>query len=415
MSQAAVIQTTEAGVNRTFILTVCLIVNLMLGIVYAFSIFIIPLETSFGWARHETALTFSFVLVFFSFGLLTGGNVMAKFGPGRTVAIGGVFAAVGSFIASFTVNKYMLYVSYGLLTGYGLGLASLVPTAVLMRWFPDKKGLATGLAAMFLAFGTFIMGSKVAGWLVSVYGWTVTFKIFAAIFIVIVSGLGLLLKFPPAGFAPAGWTPPPGQTEIWGYSRPSTLKTTACWLLFAWLICIQMGGLMVIGHVVPFAAEQGVSMENAAMAMGIYAIANGIGRLFFGWSHDRFGLKPAMFVNSLFMACGLAGMIYLFKSFGFPGLIVAICLVGMSYGGTVPLTALLVNSFFGPKFFAKNFGMSTVPGVMIGGLIGPVIGGYIKTVTGSYTIAILSAAVLAAIGTVVSTLLKAPPPRTDEA
>ncbi len=401
--------------NRSFIMAVALLVSLVMGMLYAFSIFIIPMESTFGWARHQTALTFSLVLVFFSLGMLTGGNVMARLGPGKTASLGGLLAAAGFLLASFTTNLYILYLGYGIMGGYGIGLSNLVPTSTLIRWFPDKRGLATGLVTMFLAFGTFFLGTKLAGGLVGAYGWAITFRVIAGVFLVVVAGGGLLLKFPPAGYAPANWTQPAGQAETWGYNRSSVLKTGICWLICLWLLCIQMGGLMVIGHVVPFAAEQGVSLANAGLAMGVYAIANGLGRLFFGWFNDKFGLKPAMVVDSAFMALGLAGMVYLFALMGFPGLLTAICLVGMGYGGTVPLAALLTNSFFGPKFFPKNYGFFTLPGAMVGGLIGPMIGGYIQATTGSYTIAILSAAALAGLGILVSAILTPPPRHTDEA
>ena len=404
-----------AGERRLPIMAVALLVSLVMGMLYAFSIFIIPLEASFGWARHQTALTFSLVLVFFSLGMLTGGNFMAKLGPGKTASLGGILAAGGFFLASFTTNVSMLYFGYGVMGGYGIGLTNLVPTSTLIRWFPDKRGLATGLVTMALALGTFFLGTKLAGSLVGVYGWALTFRVIAVVFLVVVSGGGLLLKFPPVGYAPAGWTPPAGQAEMWGYNRSNVLKTGICWLICLWLLCIQMGGLMVIGHVVPFASDHGVSLPDAAMAMGVYAIANGLGRLFFGWFNDKFGLKPAMIVDSAFMAAGLGGMVYLVGAFGYPGLLLAVILVGAGYAGTVPLAALLTNSFFGPKFFPKNYGFFTLPGAMVGGLLGPMIGGYIKTATGSYATAIMTAACLALLGIIVAAILKAPPRRTDEA
>jgi OFA family oxalate/formate antiporter-like MFS transporter len=405
----------QAATNRGFIMAVALLVSLVMGMLYAFSIFILPLENTFGWARHQTAFTFSLVLVFFSLGMLTGGNVMAKVGPGRAASLGGLLAAAGFLLASFTTSLPILYLGYGILGGYGIGLSNLVPTSTMIRWFPDKRGLATGLVTMLLALGTFFLGTKLAGGLIGAYGWAVTFRVIAGVFLVVVAGGGLLLKFPPPGYVPANWTPPAGQAEVWGYNRTNMLKTTCCWLVCLWLLCIQMGGLMVIGHVVPFAAEQGVSLTDAATAMGVYAIANGVGRLFFGWFNDRFGLKAAMVMDSAFMGLGLAGMIYLFAALGFGGLIISVCLVGMGYAGTVPLAALLANSYFGPKFFPKNYGIYTMPGAIIGGLLGPMIGGYIKTQTGSYTIAILSAAAVTVIGLVVAFILKAPPRHTDEA
>jgi OFA family oxalate/formate antiporter-like MFS transporter len=410
------IQNAPAPSNRTLMLVLALMVSLFMGLLYAFSIFISPLEATFGWQRSQTAMTFSLTMVFFSLGMLTGGNIMRKLGPGKTVALGGSLAALGFLIASFTPNLYVLYLGYGMLGGYGIGVSNLIPTTIVLRWFPDKRGLVTGLVTMFLAFGTFFLGSKLAGSLVASHGWAVTFRIIAAAFLVIVSGCGLALKLPPAGYIPAGWTPPAGQTgELWGYSRANVLKTSAFWMICLWLLFIQLGGLMVVGHVVPFATEQDVSVAAAVTVMGIYALANGVGRLFFGWLNDKAGAKVSMIVDSLFMGCGLLGMVFVFKAIGYPGLVISIILVGFGYSGTVPLAALLNTSCFGPKYFAINYGMFTIPGAIFGGLLGPMLGGFIKDSTGSYTIAILTASSLCVLAIIVTALLRYPPRRTDEA
>jgi len=401
--------------NRGFILVLALLVSSVMGMMYAFSIFIIPLESTFGWARHQTAMTFSLGLIFFALGWLTSGNFIARIGPGKTASLGGLLTASGFFLASFSPNLYVLYFGYGVMGGYGIGLTNMVPTAILIRWFPDKKGLATGLATMALAFGTFFLGTKLSGILVGIYGWAVTFKVIAGVFLVVAAAGGLLLKFPPPGYAPPNWTAPVEQTGMWGYNRAKMLKTGACWLICSWLLCLHLGGLMVLGHVVPFAVEQGVSMDNAVLAMGCYAITNGLGRLFFGWFYDIFGLRLAMIINGVVMVSGLAGLVFLFGIFGFPGLLAAVCLVGTGYGASIPLLALSINTFFGPKFFPKNYGFFGIPGAMSGGLLGPMIGGYIQTMTGSYTAAFLSAATLAVFSILLAAILKPPPRRTDEA
>ena len=157
-----------------------------------------------------------------------------------------------------------------------------------------------------------------------------------------------------------------------------------------------------------------MELAKALTAMGVYAILNGLGRLFFGWFNDKFGVKPAMILDCLIMGGGLLGMVFLFKALGYPGLLISVGLVGVGYSGAVPLAALLANSNFGPKHFPTNYGMFTIPGAIFGGLLGPFIGGYIKTTTGSYTTAILTAASLSALGILVTILLRQPPRRTDD-
>ncbi|MDR0621500.1 MAG: MFS transporter [Deltaproteobacteria bacterium] len=414
MSQTDAAISPQTGENRTVTLVIALMVSTIMGLLYAFSIFINPLEASFGWQRHQTAMTFSLTMVFFSAGMLTGGNIMAKLGPGKTACAGGLIAAMGFLVASFTPNLFVLYLGYGVMGGYGIGVSNLVPTSVLMRWFPDKKGLAMGLVTMFLALGTFFLGTKLCGGLVASHGWVTTFRVIAVTFLVVVSGIGLVLKFPAPGYKPRGWEPPTGQTDVWGYRRGNMIRTTAFWLICLWLLFIQLGGLMVVGHVVPFATEQGVPTAKAVLAMGFYAIANGVGRLFFGWFNDKFGVKPSMIIDCLIMMSGLVGMIVIFGALGYPGLLISVSLVGLGYSGAVPLAALLCNSNFGPKYFPTNYGVFTIPGAVFGGLLGPIIGGYIQARTGSYTIAILAAASLSALGIIITLLLREPPRQTDE-
>ena len=414
MNQAGTMNATEKPTtNRGFMMAVGMMVSLVMGTIYAFSIFVIPLESTFGWARHQTAMTFSLVMTFFGLGMFTSGDVMARVGPGKTVSSGGLIAAAGFFLASFSPNVYVLYLGYGILGGYGIGLTTMVTIVTMVSWFPDRKGLAAGLPLMSMAFGTFFLGTKLSGGLVDAYGWAITFRVLAGVFLLVVVSGGLLLKSPPPAYTPANWTPPDGQEEIWGYSRAGILKTGVCWMVCLWIVCIHLGGLMVFGHVVPFFVEQGVSPANAALAMGAFAIANGVGRLFFGWFHDNFSLKTAMITNGLFMVAGLIGVVFLFDIFGFIGVLVTICLVAMGYGGSIPLLVMTSNTFFGPKFFPKNYGFFALTGAMVGGLIGPALGGYLQAITGSYTVAFLSAAAVATLGVLIAATLKPPPKRTD--
>ena len=400
--------------NRGLILAVALVVSLIMGNLYAFSIFIGPLETSFGWARHETALTFSFIMVFFSLGMITGGNLMARLGPANTAALGGLMAAAGFFVSSMITNLWTLYIAYGAVAGYGLGITNLVPMSILMRWFPDKKGLVSGLLTMFLAFGTFFLGSKLCGHLITVYGWSATFKVMAGFFVLVILGSRFMV-FPPEGYQPPNWSPPPGQAALWGYNRLNMLKTGVAWALCLWMFGIQFGGLMVNAHIMPLAEEQNIARAAAANALGTYAIANGVGRLFFGWMVDKAGLKVSMSLDSMFMVAGLLGVLYLFPMMGYPGLLIGVAFIGMGYGGVIPQAALLAALFFGPKFFPKNYGFYTLPGGIVAGFLAPSFAGYVRTQQGTYTLALMVAVALSALTLIVSLTAKPPERRTDDA
>ena len=401
--------------NRWAILTVCLIVGLTLGILYAFSIFTKPLEASFGWTRTQTTMTFSWIMIFLSLGMITGGDIMARIGPKATASIGGLLMALGFFMASYTDSLLWLYISYGALAGYGIGLVNLVPMAVLMRWFPDKKGLATGLITMALALGTFLLGGQLGAYWVEIYGWSATLKILSAIFLVVVLGGSQFFSLPPAGYKPEGWNPPAGQSgESWGYNRGSMLKSKAFWMVFTWVFGIHFGALMILSSIVPFVQGQGLSLPQATAAMSIYALANGLGRPFFSTVSDKVGFRLAMIIDAVCAGLGLLGLVFMFNAFGYAGLVISLVLLGAAYGGTIPQCALLANLFFGPKFFPKNYGLYTLPGGIFASFLGPMAGGFIYDATGEYTNAIIAGAAVTAVSLVLALTVQVPPRRTDE-
>ncbi|MGL4208601.1 MAG: MFS transporter, partial [Candidatus Adiutrix sp.] len=116
-----------------------------MGILYSWSVFVAPLEAMFGWSRSQTSLTFSLIMFFMGLGMFSGGKIMEKIGPVKSEMLGGFLLGSGFFLASYTTSLLWLYLTYGAMAGYGLGVANIVPISTAMRWFPDKKGLIGGL------------------------------------------------------------------------------------------------------------------------------------------------------------------------------------------------------------------------------------------------------------------------------
>jgi len=390
--------------NRWMVLTMALICSATMGILYSWSVFVAPLETMFGWNRSQTGFTFSLIMVFMGLGMFTGGMLVQKLGPVVTESIGGSLLGVGFFLASYTTSLIWLYVTYGAIAGYGLGMANVVPISTALRWFPDKKGLVSGLVTMFLALGTFVLGSKLSPSLIKTYDVTTAFKVLGIVFLVVTLVSAQFFRFPES--VPGAVSGAKTQT-IWGAPTNEMLKTGTAWTIVIWGMSIQIGGLLIIGHIVPYAQSQGLELSQALVAMTVYAFGNGLGRLFHGWLHDAAGRRVSMSVNALLMLTGLLGLRFLPGSMGYTGLLLAVIPVSMAYGGAVAHFAVLIATFFGPKYFSANYGFYTFPGV-IAALIGPPLGGFVYDSSGSYQTAIMVAAGISIIGVIAAQMVKNP-------
>ena len=347
--------------SRLIILLAGLVLCTVCGVLYAWSIFVVPLEQAFGWQRPETSLTFTFMITFFSLGMFAGGKLL-RFGPARAVQIGGALLCVGLLWASRIDSVIGLYLSYGVVSGFGIGIVNLVPAAVCLRWYPERKGLVSGLLTMALALGTLLFGTVGAGWLI-------------------------------------------GKEEGDGVGLRDMLHTPSYWMIWGWMLTIQIGGLMIIGHIVPYALECGLTAAQAGLGMGVYAIANGVGRLFFGYVHDLFGRAWGMGLDAVFMGCGLVLLAVLPSRFGMAGFLIAAVPVALAFGGTIPQLAALIMAFFGPRHFGVNYGFSTSP-LMVASVCGPFIGGLIRAWSGDYLVALYVAAAITLLGVAPAVVLR---------
>lgn len=374
--------------QRIPVLVVGLSLSGVLGILYAWSIFVLPLEQTFGWNRDQTSLTFTLAMVFFGLGMFLGGKGLDNpaLGPRLTCSIGGLLVSGGFFMASFSDSLAWLYISYGILGGFGLGIANSVPMTVCLRWFPDQKGKVSGALAMALAFGTFFFGVQGGAYLIPLVGWATTFRLIALILFVVSFAGVITLRFP---------TTIPNQNHahaqnLWGYSLRQALGSLSFWLLLSWAFCLQFGGLMIIGHLVPMVVEQGISELQASIAIGVFSICNGLGRLAFGALWDRYGRRMSMTLNPLVMALGLLSFAFLPALFGVWGVWISAALAGLGFGGVIPHLAATTSAFFGPSCFGTIYGFAALS-FIISALTGPVVGSHIRTISGDYTVALFIA------------------------
>src|SRR5438045_3828533 len=197
--------------NRWFIAIAGIVMQIALGSVYAWSVFRIPLTHAYGWSISQVTLTFEVAILMLGFAAFGGGLWMKRAGPRRLAVIGGLGYGLGVILAGQARGHLgWLYVAFGLLGGSGLGLCYIVPVATLIKWFPDKRGMITGLAVAGFGAGALVT-APIAQRLIPSVGLPATFAIIGSAYLIAVVGSAFFMKNPPEGYRPPGWQPAPAQ------------------------------------------------------------------------------------------------------------------------------------------------------------------------------------------------------------
>lgn len=397
-----------AASGRWLFVVLGIVMNVCLGAVYAYSIFLKPVKEAFaGISAFQANLPFMVFLAFFSVLMFFGGRVMEKLGPRKLGMIGGIIVGLGWLLSAFASNIWMLTLTYGVIAGSGVGLVYGCPVSMGAKWFPDKKGLAVGL--MLAGFGgSALITGKVANALIPSVGLSTTFMYFGIAFCIILVVLSLPFRFPASGWVPAGWKPAAGTVAASDFTSGEMMKTGAFWGLFLCYIIGCVAGLMAIGISKPVGNEIiKISGETAATLVGIFAIFNAVGRPLFGFLTDKITPRNAAILNllmilivSIIMITAKEGdtMLYTISFIGF----------WLGLGGWLAIAPTATASFFGMKNYAQNYGVVFFA-YGLGAIIGGIISGQAKDVFGTYTYAFYPTAVLAVVGLVLAVaLLKTP-------
>ncbi|MCR4443358.1 MAG: OFA family MFS transporter [Peptococcaceae bacterium] len=380
------------------------IIMLVLGLIYAWSVFVLPLEKEFGWERDQTSLTFSLSMIFFSAGLMLGGALVDKKGPRLVTLTGGVLVCLGFVLASFTRVPLHLYLSYSIVGGVSSGVVYNCVLATAVRWFPDRRGLVSGLLMMGFGLGGMVLGSG-ASMIIQLMGWRNAFKILGLINLLVIILLGQFLRNPPEPGRPsAGSAEKPVSFQTGkDYDWPQVLRQPLFWSIWLWAIANISGGLTAIGHIVPFAAEKGIEENLAVLAMGVLSVSNGAGRIMFGYFSDRLGRKTCFIMDALTMMLALFLLATSLGKWGFKGLFVSAVLAGIAYGGVTPQLSSAMAGFFGQKHFGANFGLISTS-IGAASLFGPYLSGYLKTSTGVYEMSFYFLAAIALFSSVIAVI-----------
>jgi OFA family oxalate/formate antiporter-like MFS transporter len=397
--------------NRWVIAIAGVFLQVALGAVYAWSVFRVPLAKQFGWSISEVTLTFTISIFVLGFAAFFGGLWLNRKGPRVVALTGGTLYGVGVFLASFSHDLWWLYLSYGVIGGIGLGLGYIVPVAVLVKWFPDRRGLITGIAVGGFGAGALIT-APVATRLIQSVGVLSTFAYLGIAYLIVTVVTGLFMRNPPDGWKPAGWTPTASQTSHRAghdFTLGEALKTWQWWALWLLLFLNTCAGISIISQEAPlFQEETKVSAVVAAGMVGLASIGNAVGRVFWAWISDLITRRATFFV----MFVGQALLFWIFPNIITASLETIITFVVlMCYGGGFGTMPAFAADYFGPKNVGPIYGlMLTAWG--FASVFGPLLIAHMRETAGSYRGALHLIAGIMAISTLLPLLVR--PPRTGD-
>jgi len=428
--------------NRWIIVIGAIMIQLALGAIYAWSAFTTPLQgaqgslSEFAFSKTETQAIFSAGLATFAIFTIIGGRLSNKFGPRKIALLGGILLGLGYILGSFVGANFALKLFFiGILGGAGIGLAYVVPIAVGVKWFPDKKGLVSGLAVAGFGFGAFIwillanppsilglngLVTKQTGiFAYSIANVDNAFLIYGVLFFLLVSIGSLVMKNPPSGWKPAGWNPPictsKDKKVIFNCKPKEMCKTKTFYLLWLMFIIGALAGLMVIGNVQNFAKSptdgftaNGFSVQEAIDFAVIGAavclpIFNGAGRIVWGQVSDKIGRRKALVTMFLFQ--GIMMMIFFYTTTNPYIFYIFAALIGFNFGGNFALFPAACADSFGSENLGLNYGfIFTAYG--IGGIAGPILAGAVQDAGMSFLYAFIPAAIMCIIAAILAVIYK---------
>jgi MFS transporter, OFA family, oxalate/formate antiporter len=381
--------------------------QIALGAVYAWSVFRVPLSKQFGWSISEVTLTFTISIFVLGFAAFFGGLWLNRKGPRIVALTGGALYGLGVFLASFSHSLLWLYLSYGVIGGIGLGLGYIVPVAVLVKWFPDRRGLITGIAVGGFGGGALIT-APVATRLIQSVGVLSTFAYLgvAYFFITIISGT--FMQNPPDGWKPEGWSPTASETSQRAghdFLLSEALKTWQWYALWLLLFLNTCAGISVISQEAPIFQElTGASAIAAAGMVGLASIGNAVGRVFWAWVSDlitRRATFAVMFVLQvlLFWSLPSVATVTLMTIVAF--------VVLMCYGGGFGTMPAFAADYFGPKNVGPIYGLM-LTAWSFASAVGPLLIAHMRETAGSYRGALHIIAGVMAVSTLLPILVRPP-------
>ena len=330
-----------------------------LGAVYGWSVFVKPLVSSQHWTLTQVSLNFTLALAALGAGTVVGGLWLDKVGPRMVATVAGALYGLGYIVASFGVSHHSLaglYLGYGVIGGFGMGMGYICPVATVAKWFPDLRGLMTGVAVAGYGAGALIM-SPIAARLIQSRGIPYTFLGMGVVYGVLVILTAQFYANPPEGWRPEGWQPNSAVSKSATketFTVGEAMRTWQFWLLWMMLFLNTSAGIMIISQASPMAQQiVGLTPVAAAGIVGIISIFNAAGRVFWAWISDLIGRAPVYFLLFAIQAVIFFMLPHLTTKTLFAS---AVALVGLCYGGGFGVMPSFTADFFGSKYMGGIYG-----------------------------------------------------------
>ncbi len=352
--------------KRWLIAIAGVIIMTLLGTVYAWSVFVKPVMAAHGWTKEAVAVVFMIIIGTIGVAAAFGGMLVDKKGPKFVATLGAILYGIGVLLGGVALNMgniWILYLGYGVIGGLGNGLAYVVPIATLIRWFPDKRGLITGLAVMGFGLGAFFIGKIVPG-LINNIGVTNAFFTLGVVYLIGNVLAALTLKNPPAGWLPAGFTPPTSTVSAAdSFSWNEARRTPQWYMIWLMLFMNVTAGMGLLSKLSPMAQDvikfaQGIDdpAQLAVLGGGVLATAsifNGLGRLFWAAVSDKIGRKNVFLIM---FASQAALYFYLPQVSSVMVFTVIACYLLACLGGGFAVMPAFAADSFGPTYIGKVYG-----------------------------------------------------------
>jgi len=397
--------------KRWGIALAAILVQMALGAVYAWSVFRVPLSKLFHSTISQVTLTFTIAIFVMGFAAFLGGLWLNRSGPRIVILTGGLLYSAGIFLSSFASGLPWLYVTYGVVGGIGLGFGYIVPISVLVKWFPDRRGLMTGIAVGGFGAGALVT-APVATRLIQSVGVLQTFAYLGIAYLIVACGAGWFMTNPPAGWQPAGWTPKPmqaAQRAKRDFRLGEALAAWQWWALWLLLFLNTSAGISVISQEAPMFQELAkVTALVAAGMVGIVSLGNALGRVFWAWVSDGITRRFTFTVMYLLQAV-LFWLLPSVHSVG--GLTVVTFIILMCYGGGFGTMPAFTADYFGAKNVGPIYGlMLTAWG--FASAFGPLLIAHLRQSSGAYESGLHVIAAIMAVSVVVPLIVR--PPKVTE-
>lgn len=342
--------------NRWRVVVGAILIQVCLGAIYAWSLFNQPLIDKFGWNPKDVVLTFSITIATFAAFTIVAGKIQDKIGPKWVATTGGLLLGLGLILAAQATTISELYLYYGVIGGAGIGAAYVCPLATCVKWFPDKRGLISGVAVAGFGAGSLLF-KPVIVYLISNFGVSTTFIYLGIIYPILIVLGAQLLVLPPPGYVPAGWTPTVSSgKKAMDFSSGQMLGSYQFYLMWFMYLFGCVAGLMVIGLAVNIGTSfVGLNPALAANAVIVIAIFNAAGRVAWGVLSDFIGRINALVIMYIITA---VTMFYMgTMTMGYLTFLTAVSLTGFCFGGFLALFPSLTADFYGIKNIGGNYGI----------------------------------------------------------